>query len=155
MCMEAAEEESEEEIEEAKEGGVVVIVSLRAISSLLTRRFWPVGNPGAQAVSSLGIGIQKPPLRVSGGEVRTFFPHPGESPFHPKSRIEGFVLHSRLMFLIAIQRDLSVGDGVSSAASMGAFVGLVATALYLNKNTQNSGIKLPRLYSSSIVLLHV
>ena len=59
------------------------------------------------------------------------------------------------MFLIAIQRDLSVGDGVSSAASMGAFVGLVAAALYLNKNTQNSGIKLPRLYSSSIVLLHV
>jgi len=42
------------------------------------------------------------------------------------------------MFLIAIQRDLSIGDGVSSAASMGAFVGLVAAALYLNKNTQNS-----------------
>lgn len=56
------------------------------------------------------------------------------------------------MFLIAIQRDLAVGDGVYGVAATAVVAGLFAGALYLNK--EDSGIKLP-LDSSSIVLLHV
>ncbi|CAO2174836.1 unnamed protein product [Urochloa humidicola] len=82
-------------------------MTLRALGSLLTRRFSPLGNPSAQAVSSLGIAIQKAAGSAAGRPARSF--------------------HTL--------RDLAVGGGVYGAAATASLAGLVAGILYLNKDS--------------------
>ncbi|CAO2199259.1 unnamed protein product, partial [Urochloa humidicola] len=82
-------------------------MTLRALGSLLTRRFSPLGNPSSQAVSSLRIAIQKTPRSAAGRPACSF--------------------HTL--------RGLTFGDGVYGAATTAAFAGLVAVALYFNKDS--------------------
>ncbi|CAO2205375.1 unnamed protein product [Urochloa humidicola] len=79
-------------------------MTLHALGSLLTRRFSPLGNPSAKAVSSLGIAIRKAPGSATGRPARSF--------------------HTL--------RDVA---GVYGAAATAAFAGLVAGALYFNKDS--------------------
>ncbi|RLN23677.1 hypothetical protein C2845_PM07G30900 [Panicum miliaceum] len=86
-------------------------MSLRALGSLLTRRFAARGIPRAQAESSAGIGIKKAPGSAAGRPARS--------------------LHTL--------RDLAFGDGSygPGAAAATALAGFVAV-LYFNK-TQMTG----------------